>query len=328
MLTKGKYMSIKIIEASINSSLQDFGRKNYANFGIARSGAMDTHSLMIANILLGNFYKEAGIELCLKGGKYEFLDEHYFCLSGASFDAKLNGKDIKTCKVYKAEKNDVLELGLAKVGFRGYLCIAGGFDCKNFLDSKSSDFKMKVGIFDGRNLKNGDILEAKNTFIPFNLSKRQCENPYLKLEKRLKIRVLMATDKDAFTKKGSDTFLNTVYKVGNKSDRMAIYAESTQAIEHKDKADIISDPAVFGNIQVPQNGFPIILMAGRQSTGGYTKIATVIENDLSLLAQSRLNNEIYFESIDINEAINLYKEKMLSLKALDEKINLNFETLL
>lgn len=328
MLTKGKYMSIKIIEASINSSLQDFGRKNYANFGIARSGACDTHSLMIANILLGNFYAEAGLELCLKGGKYEFLDEHYFCLSGASFDAKLNGKDIKTCKVYKAEKNDVLELVLAKVGFRGYLCIAGGFDCKNFLDSKSSDFKMKVGIFDGRNLKNGDILEAKNTFIPFNLSKRQCENPYLKLEKRLKIRVLMATDKDAFTKKGLDTFLNTVYKVGNKSDRMAIYAESTQAIEHKDKADIISDPAVFGNIQVPQNGFPIILMAGRQSTGGYTKIATVIENDLSLLAQSRLNNEIYFESIDINEAINLYKEKMLSLKALDEKINLNFETLL
>ncbi len=328
MLTKGKYMSIKIIEASINSSLQDFGRKNYANFGIARSGAMDTHSLMIANILLGNFYKEAGLELCLKGGKYEFLDEHYFCLSGASFDAKLNGKDIKTCKVYKAEKNDVLELGLAKVGFRGYLCIAGGFDCKNFLDSKSSDFKMKVGIFDGRNLKNGDILEAKNTFIPFNLSKRQCENPYLKLEKRLKIRVLMATDKDAFTKKGLDTFLNTVYKVGNKSDRMAIHTEADEKIEHKDKADIISDPAVFGNIQVPQNGFPIILMAGRQSTGGYTKIATVIENDLSLLAQSRLNNEIYFESIDINEAINLYKEKMLSLKALDEKINLNFETLL
>ncbi|WP_297192900.1 biotin-dependent carboxyltransferase family protein [uncultured Campylobacter sp.] len=321
-------MSIKIIEASINSSLQDFGRKNYANFGIARSGAMDTHSLMIANILLGNFYKEAGLELCLKGGKYEFLDEHYFCLSGASFDAKLNGKDIKTCKVYKAEKNDVLELGLAKVGFRGYLCIAGGFDCKNFLDSKSSDFKMKVGIFDGRNLKNGDILEAKNTFIPFNLSKRQCENPYLKLEKRLKIRVLMATDKDAFTKKGLDTFLNTVYKVGNKSDRMAIHTEADEKIEHKDKADIISDPAVFGNIQVPQNGFPIILMAGRQSTGGYTKIATVIENDLSLLAQSRLNNEIYFESIDINEAINLYKEKMLSLKALDEKINLNFETLL
>lgn len=62
---------------------------------------------------------------------------------------------------------------------------------------------------------------------------------------------------------------------------MAIYAESSESIEHKNSADIISDPAVFGSIQVPKSGIPVILMAARQSTGGYTKIATVIENDLS-----------------------------------------------
>ena len=327
MLTKGKYMSIKIIEASINSSLQDFGRKNYANFGIARSGAMDTHSLMIANILLGNFYKEAGIELCLKGGKYEFLDEHYFCLSGADFCAKLNLKSIKTCKVYKAKKGDILELGLAKFGFRGYLCVAGGFECKEFLASKSSDFKMGVGLFDGRALQKDDILECKNAFTPFNLEKRECENPYLKLEKTLKIRVLIGTDKESFTEKGLNTFFNTRYKISSKSDRMAIHTEADEKIEHKDKADIISDPAVFGNIQVPQNGFPIILMAGRQSTGGYTKIATVIENDLSLLAQAKLGSFIEFIEVDINEALSLYKDRIKSLKKLDEMMNLNFERL-
>ena len=152
-------MSIRVLKPSINSSLQDLGRKNYANFGIARSGACDTHSLMIANILLGNFYAEAGLELCLNGGTYEFLDEHCFCLSGADFCAKLNSKDIKTCKVYKAKKGDILELGLAKFGFRGYLCVAGGFECKEFLASKSSDFKMGVGLFDGRALQKDDILE-------------------------------------------------------------------------------------------------------------------------------------------------------------------------
>lgn len=100
---KRKFMSIKIIEAFINSSLQDFGRKKFAKFGIARSGAMDEDALRMANILLGNKQDEAGIELCLKGGKYKFLDENYFVLSGAEFEAKLNNQKIKTCKVYKAK---------------------------------------------------------------------------------------------------------------------------------------------------------------------------------------------------------------------------------
>lgn len=254
-------MSIKIIEASINSSLQDFGRKKFAKFGIARSGAMDEDALRMANILLGNKQDEAGIELCLKGGKYEFLDENYFVLSGAEFEAKLDNQKIKTCKVYQANKGDILELDLAKIGFRGYLCVAGGFEVKSFLNSKSSDAKMGAGVFEGRALQKDDILNTHNTFIPFNLEARECENPLFKSPKEPIIRVILGTNEDAFTQKGIETFLNTTYKVGLKSDRMAIYAESSESIEHKNSADIISDPAVFGSIQVPKSGIPIILMA-------------------------------------------------------------------
>lgn len=178
-------MSIKIIEAFINSSLQDFGRKKFAKFGIARSGAMDEDALRMANILLGNKQDEAGIELCLKGGKYKFLDENYFVLSGAEFEAKLNNQKIKTCKVYKANKGDILELGLVKIGFRGYLCVAGGFEVKSFLNSKSSDAKMGIGIFKGRALQKDDILNTHDTFTPFNLEARECENPILKAHKIL-----------------------------------------------------------------------------------------------------------------------------------------------
>ncbi len=320
-------MSIKILEPSLFSSLQDLGRKNYANFGIARSGALDTYSLLLANILLGNYKGEAGLELCLSGGSYEFLQEHYFCLAGADFCAKLNSKDIKSFKVYRAKKGDVLELGRAKFGFRGYLCVAGGFDCEAFLGSKSSDFKMGVGLFCGRAMQKGDILECKNSFKPFNLEKRECENPYENLAQTLEIRVLIGTDKDAFTEKSLEIFFNEKFKISPNSDRMAIRTHCAKSLEHKTKADIISDPAVFGNIQVPKDGLPIILMAGRQSTGGYTKIATVIENDLSLLAQARLGSFIKFKELDINEALRVYKERMKSLKKLDERINLNFERL-
>lgn len=321
-------MSIKIIEASINSTIQDFGRKDYAKFGIARSGAMDELSLRIANILLGNKQDEAGLELCLKGGKYEFLNESYFALSGAEFDAKLNNEKIQTCKVYKAKKGDLLVLGLAKIAFRGYLCIAGGFKIKSFLNSKSSDAKMGVGIFDGRALQKDDILETNNDFIPFNLEKRECENPVFKFDKEPVIRVILGTNDDAFTQNGLNTFLHTTYKIGSKSDRMAIYAEANTLIEHTNSADIISDPAVFGSIQVPKSGLPIILMAGRQSTGGYTKIATVIENDLPLLAQAKLGTNFKFKSISMQEAIKLYIQREENFKSLDKKINLDFENLI
>lgn len=97
-------MSIKIIEASINSSLQDFGRKKFAKFGIARSGAMDEDALRMANILLGNKQDEAGIELCLKGGKYEFLDENYFVLVELNLRQSLIIKKSKLAKYIKQIK--------------------------------------------------------------------------------------------------------------------------------------------------------------------------------------------------------------------------------
>lgn len=193
--------------------MQDFGRKKFAKFGIARSGAMDEDALRMTNILLGNKQDEAGIELYLKGGKYKFLYENYFVLSGAEFEAKLNNQKIKTCKVYKANKGDILELGLAKIGFRGYLCVAGSFEVKSFLNSKSSDAKMRVGIFKGRALQKDDILNTHDTFTPFNLEARECENPIFKSSKDPIIRVILGTNKDVFTQKGIDAFLNTSYKV-------------------------------------------------------------------------------------------------------------------
>ncbi|TQR33796.1 allophanate hydrolase [Campylobacter sp. MIT 99-7217] len=318
-------MSIKILKASLASSLQDLGRRGFANLGIARSGAMDAYSLRMANILLGNHQDEAGLEICLQGGVYEFLSDHYFVLSGADFAAKLDGKNIETSKVYHAKKGMILNLDIAKKGFRGYLCVAGGFKVKPFLQSKSSDIKMGVGLFEGRFLKEGDILPCEDIFVPFNLEKRSIENPILQLDTQIKVRVLL--NESAFSKKGIQSFLNTLYTVGSKSDRMGIYCESDERIEHKDSADIISQPVVFGSIQVPASGLPIVLMAGRQSTGGYTMIASVIESDLYLLAQAKIGTKLRFERIDIQEALRLYKQREESLSCLDKSLNLDFENL-
>ncbi|TQR60243.1 biotin-dependent carboxyltransferase family protein [Campylobacter troglodytis] len=321
-------MSIRVIEPSLNSSLQDLGRKHYAHLGISRSGAMDEDALILANILLGNKLNEAGVELCFKGGAYEFLDDHFFVLSGAEFEASLEDERIQTYKVYRARRGDILRLKFAKMGFRGYLCLAGGFEVEGFLGSKSSDEGMGVGAFEGRNLRANDILLAKNFFEPFNVEKRQITNPLLNMPKRPQIRVLLGSNEDAFTQKGLDTFLNTVYTVSTKSSRMAIYCEASSLIEHKKEADIITEAVVFGSIQVPKSGLPIILMANRQSTGGYTKIATVIQNDLSFLAQMSLGAKFSFKSLEFEEALSLYKARMRVFKELDGFVNLNYEELI
>lgn len=74
--------------------------------------------------------------------------------------------------------------------------------------------KWELDFFEGRALQKDDILNTHNTFIPFNLEARECENPFFKSPKEPIIRVILGTNEDAFTQKGIETFLNTTYKVG------------------------------------------------------------------------------------------------------------------
>jgi allophanate hydrolase subunit 2 len=115
------------------------------------------------------------------------------------------------------------------------------------------------------------------------------------------IRVVLGPQDDAFTETGRRTFLESSYEVTPSSDRMGCRLEGP-AIEHAGAADIISDWIPLGGIQVPGNGKPIILLADRQTTGGYTKIATVIGPDIPKLAQVRPGDHVRFQALATAEA--------------------------
>ncbi len=307
-------MSIQIIKPSLLSSLQDRGRYGYGEYGIARSGAMDIKSLKIANLLLGNPIYEAGIELCWIGGEYVFLHSHFFVLGGADFNARLNDTPLQTCCVYQAKSGDNLILDSVKKGFRGYLCVAGGFDVESILGSKSSDTKSKIGLFGGRFFQANDILPAHTQHKIASL--RSCNNPVLSYKYPPQIRVVLGPETDYFAQENIDIFLNTIYKVGKNSNRMGISTVSDSPITCKKKPDIISSGVVFGSIQIPGSGFPLILMADRQTTGGYARIATVITADLSILAQLQLGQEFSFKAISIQEAHSIYLQEEQTLESL------------
>jgi allophanate hydrolase subunit 2 len=115
------------------------------------------------------------------------------------------------------------------------------------------------------------------------------------------VRVVLGPQDDAFTEAGRQTFLSAVYQVTPDVDRMGCRLEGP-ALTHARGADIISDWIPPGGIQVPGSGKPIVLLANRQTTGGYTKIGTVIGPDIPVVAQRRPGDALRFRAIPVAEA--------------------------
>lgn len=308
--------SIKIIKAGFFTTIQDVGRTGYQKFGMPVAGVMDNFSYRIANYLAGNNEGEAVLETTFLGPELEFYEDMVIAVTGADMKPKLNGEEISMWKSIKVSKGDRLVMGGILSGIRSYIAFGGELDVQLVNNSKSTFVKSGIGGFNGRKLTDNDELDIK-------VSKNAAAGRFLDakfipdFKNKNTIRVVMGPQDDYFTEEGISTFLNPKgYKITKEADRMG-YRLDGEIIKHKEKADIISDGAVFGSIQVPANGKPIILMADRQTTGGYTKIATVISADLPKIAQMGYGNEIVFEKVSLEKAHKIYKEyegRLLSIK--------------
>jgi biotin-dependent carboxylase-like uncharacterized protein len=135
--------------------------------------------------------------------------------------------------------------------------------------------------------------------------------------RQVELRAILGPQDDYFTRAGIDTYLSSQYTVSTRADRMG-YRLDGPRIEHRDGADIVSDGIPLGAVQVPGDGLPIILLADRQTTGGYTKIATVISVDIPKIAQSKPGDTVVFQQVSQEEAIKALEEQEQRIKALRE----------
>ena len=168
--------------------------------------------------------------------------------------------------------------------------------------------KCAVGGFEGRKLKSGDILPFRNTLDHLGDLHIHKLTPEDFSQSEVTLRVIMGPQDDYFTHEGIHTFLHAPYKVTQNADRMGYKLEG-EPIAYKDSVDIISDGIVFGSIQVPPAGQPIVMLADRQTTGGYAKIATVASVDLPLLVQRKPGDTVRFHKVSAKEAEKLYKKE-------------------
>lgn len=290
-------MSIKVITPGMLSTIQDGGRKGFAAMGFNASGVMDVRSYHIANALVGNFTDEAVIEMTYLGGSFKFLESNYIAITGADMSPKIDGVPVEMYTTVFVKQDETLTFSAAKSGMRAYIAVRGGIDVPVIMGSRSTNLKCKLGGLDGRPLKAGDIVPCRDVYDEFHKHLLHSAPKEDFGSDEITVRVLLGPQDDYFTDHGIKTFLNSTYTVTNESDRMGCKL-SGEKIEYKNTVDIISDGIVFGSIQIPRTGNPIIMLADRQTTGGYAKIATVISVDLPLLAQARPGTKVHFELID------------------------------
>ncbi|AVX21753.1 biotin-dependent carboxylase uncharacterized domain-containing protein [Carboxydocella sporoproducens DSM 16521] len=309
---------IRVIKPGLLTTIQDRGRFGYQQWGIPVAGAMDEYALRIANLLVGNPEGEACLEITLLGPTLEFQAEGVIALTGADLGARLNGQDLPLWQALQVQKGDKLEFTGVKAGCRVYLAVAGGFEVPVVMGSKSTYVRGQIGGFAGRSLRKGDEIGIRVPRVDLRrLINRTVPREYrYEFTNPILVRVVLGPQDDAFTEDGIRTFLEGQYQVTNEADRMG-YRLDGPKIQHKTSPDIISDGIVMGSIQVPGHGLPIIMMADRQTTGGYTKIATVITADLNKIAQAKPGDAIRFQAVSIEEAHEIYRayeEKIRNVK--------------
>lgn len=307
--------SIDVINGGILTTIQDSGRYGYQELGIPTSGAMDDYNFRLANILVGNKLDEAVLEMTYFGPTLKFNEDLTLAITGSDMSPKINGQAIPMFETIKVKAGDTLQFGKVNEGIRSYLAFGGSIDVPMVNGSKSTHIKTKMGGIDGRALKAKDILSIKKSR---EKTMRRIPEKYLPKFSHCNIlRLVLGPQDDYFTEKGiHDLFRSGGYQVTKDFDRMGIRLKGTE-IEHKETADIISDGTNFGSIQVPANGQPIILVADRQTTGGYTKIGNVITPDLPKLAQMTFLDKVLFQKVTIEEAQKLtleYKNKFDDIK--------------
>lgn len=298
------------------ASIQDLGRYGLRRYGVGHAGVMDTLALKAGNLLLNNVENAAAIEVVLGSMTVVFERDTVFCITGAIYEAYLDGEAVHSYWRYSVRKGQTLRLVRAVQGMYGYLCVYGGFDVPDVLGAKSTDLKAQFGGHEGRALRAGDVLAIGGEecalrhvgIAPIGLTNQ--------------IHALPSSEYSQFSRKAHYRFWQNGWILQSDSNRMG-YRFGGGVLERVQQYEMLSHAVQFGTVQVPPSGQPIILMADTQTTGGYPKIATVAAGDLGRLAQVRFGSKVFFRIATAQDAQKLKRRNRAYLNQI-EKIARSF----
>ena len=294
--------SLLVLEPGLLTTVQDLGRPGLMRFGVAPGGALDRAALILGNRLVGNAPGAAALEVTLLGPRLRFDGPAVIAVTGADLSATLGGVALpRWAPVAVAAGDEIAFAPTARRvdggGARAYLCVAGGVAVPEVMGSRSTDLFGGFGGVAGRALRAGDAVLLGEPSAPAAalLGRRLVGSPPA-TDYGAPTRVTLGPQAERFTEAGVAAFLGAGYAVANASDRMGMRLTGP-AVAHRAGADLISEGIAHGAVQVPGDGQPIMLLAARQTVGGYPKIGTVIGADLDALGQRRPGDPLRFAAV-------------------------------
>lgn len=280
-------------------TVQDRGRKGLLHAGVSGSGRMDGPSMDLANALVGNGPDCAVLEFAGTGGVFAVSEPVRFAVTGGAIDIRVDGVAAFPWESHHLLPGQRLAIGAMRDAVWGYLAVSGGIETPMVLGARATHLRSGLGGLDGRRLGAGDRLPLGSAATGPLLALRQVWQ-----RARGPIRVVPGPQDDSFDATAWRDFLGEPFIVSPSRDRMGQVLDGPR-LQAAGGHDIVSDGTLPGSIQVPASGRPIVLMADRQSTGGYPKIATVASIDLPRLAQTPSGRSIRFTAISQEEAEDL-----------------------
>lgn len=311
----------KVKKPGLFTTIQDDGRRGYQSLGIPVSGAMDSYSHRMANLLVGNRLDAAVLEITLIGPVLEVENEAVISICGADMTPSLNGERMPMWTSISVKKNDIISFGRLVSGARAYIGVAGELSVPIVLGSQSTGTKASMGGYAGRPLKSGDRLYGYSSLK--KVSRRTLKPEQIpQFTQDMILRVVLGPHEDYFSTESINKLLTETFTITSQSDRMGYRLEGEQ-IALTRESSIHSEATSFGSLQVPSSGKPIILMADRQTTGGYPIIGSIIAVDLPRVAQALPGANVQFRAISLERAQSMYRRREAWLRALERfhKIN-------
>ena len=302
-----KKNNFEVIRPGINTTYQDFGRKNLYHIGVPFSGAMDNRNYLISNKLVNNKMNSAVIEFAYQGPMLKFNGESTtFAITGdVNFNIKRKKNSIlekgNSYQTYNLKSGDEIDILSTNRSVYGYLAIAGNIDVKLFGNSCSTNTKAKIGSNDGEKIKKGDKIFFSNLSNKTQIKKLNYINT--KIEQ---IRVIRGTNYNYFSKESKNIFFKNEFNVTKLTDRMGMRLEGNK-IKNIVDTNIKSEGLIKGTIQIPADGNPIIMLSDHGTIGGYPKIGVVISADYDKLVQIVPGSKIKFKEVSLLDAEKLYK---------------------
>jgi biotin-dependent carboxylase-like uncharacterized protein len=326
----------EVISGGPQTTVQDLGRPGYLHTGMPPSGAFDSFSLRVGNLLVGNNpggrylvgrdSGDAGLEVLLMGCTLRATGDHIIAVTGGDLDSALNGEPVPMWQAIRIRAGDEIAFRSPRRGVRAYLAIAGGIDVPTFLGSRATNVRAAVGGIEGRGLKPGDVLRIGEPTRPAG----ELEGRTWPEEARpaqgvpWTVRVVLGPQDHLFQPESVETFLTTDWRLSPISDRMGcryigpkleFLPRPDYLVEQagSDPSNIVDDGTPLGGIQVPSGLEPIVMGADVPSFGGYAKIATVISSDIGVVGQGKPGDVVRFRAVPAAEAeeIGLAQEALI-----------------